>query len=86
MINPNMKSRANQNKIRVNITVDSELLKKAKTKLSLFGGKLSTLFNAYLSEFVKTMDKSPIEDASRLDYKIKALEERLKKLESKFPK
>ena len=42
------------NKVRVNITVDGELLEKAKTKLHLFGGKLSTLFNAYLKDFVKT--------------------------------
>ena len=40
-------------KIRVNITVDKDKLEKAKTKLNLFGGKLSTLFNAYLSEFVE---------------------------------
>ncbi len=83
MTNPNAKSSTKPDKIRVNITVDSELLEKAKTKLSLFGGKLSTLFNAYLSEFVKTMSKSPIEDASRIDNKLKALEGRLRKLESK---
>ena len=42
-------------KIRVNVTVDSELLKQAKKKLGLFGGKLSTLFNAYLTDFVKSV-------------------------------
>jgi len=42
-------------KIRVNISVDKELLEKAKTKLETFGGKLSSLFNAYLADFVKSL-------------------------------
>ncbi|MBS3091063.1 hypothetical protein J4217_01275 [Candidatus Pacearchaeota archaeon] len=68
-------------KIRVNITVDKESLEKAKTKLNLFGGKLSTLFNAYLNDFVESMNKNnPNKELSR---RIKELENRLKKLEHK---
>jgi polyhydroxyalkanoate synthesis regulator phasin len=68
-------------KIRVNITVDKELLDKAKTKLELFGGKVSTLFNAYLNDFVESIDKnSPNKELSK---RIEELEERLKKLEKK---
>jgi hypothetical protein len=68
-------------KTRVNITVDSALLKKAKTKLNLFGGKLSTLFNAYLREFVETMDKEPYSQRKEIDIKFRELEKRLDKLE-----
>ena len=70
-------------KIRVNITVDEELLGHAKKKLNLFGGKLSTLFNAYLNDFVKTMDKTPGAEHEELVKRIKELEERVKKLERK---
>lgn len=68
-------------KIRVNITVDKDKLYKAKTKLNLFGGKLSTLFNAYLSEFVESMDKKI--DSRDVAKKIKELEIRVKKLEGR---
>ncbi|MEK6850124.1 MAG: hypothetical protein AABX85_00960 [Nanoarchaeota archaeon] len=68
------------NRIRVNITVDKNLLNKAKTKLDLFGGKLSTLFNAYLRDFVETMDK----DFGSNQKKMKELESRIKKLENDF--
>ncbi len=68
-------------RVRVNVTVDDELLKKAKTKLNLFGGKLSTLFNAYLNDFVKGIDK-PSDSLKDLDLKIKDIENRVKKLES----
>ena len=71
------------NKIRVNITVDKELLNKAKTKLELFGGKVSTLFNAYLADFVETMDKDFSSERKEMQKKIKELEERLRKLEDK---
>ena len=71
------------NKIRVNITVDKELLNKAKTKLELFGGKVSTLFNAYLADFVETMDKDFSSERKEMHKKIKELEERLRKLEDK---
>jgi len=66
-------------KVRVNITVDRVLLKKAKGKLDLFGGKLSTLFNAYLSEFVDSMSSSP----TNMSKKLIELEKRVKKLEEK---
>jgi predicted ribosome quality control (RQC) complex YloA/Tae2 family protein len=71
------------NKIRVNITVDKEKLEKAKTKLGLFGGKLSTLFNAYLSDFVSSMEKEPYEGRKELERKLHDMELRLKKLEDK---
>lgn len=70
------------NKIRINITVDEESLKKAKTKLGLFGGKLSTLFNAYLSEFVESMEKEPYENRKEMERKLKEMEIRLKRLEN----
>ena len=68
-------------KIRVNITVDSQTLEKAKKKLKLFGGKLSTLFDAYLSDFVKTMDKDFSANQKQTSEKIKELEERIGRLE-----
>jgi len=70
-------------KVRVNITVDKDKLEKAKKKISLFGGKLSTLFNAYLSEFVESMGKEPAKTHSELSSKMRDLEGRLKKLERK---
>ena len=73
-------------KVRVNITVDRDKLEKAKKKLHLFGGKLSTLFNAYLSEFIKSMGERPIESQSELQKKVRDLEMRLKKLEKKAEK
>lgn len=75
-----------ENKIRINITVDKESLEKAKTKLNLFGGKLSTLFNAYLSDFVKSMDKQAESNYKILEEKNKELESRLKKIEDKISK
>ena len=68
-------------KVRVNITVDRETLSKAKRKLSLFGGKLSTLFDAYLRDFVASMDKDFSADQKSLQKKIKELEERIASLE-----
>ena len=73
--------RKDMTKIRVNITVDKGLLDKAKTKLDLFGGKLSTLFNAYLKDFVVSIDKEFSSDYKNIQQKIKDLEERMKKLE-----
>ena len=70
-------------KIRVNITVDEELLEKAKQKLELFGGKMSTLFNVYLSDFVKSIEKNSPNETKKLQSKIKDLEDRIKKLEKK---
>ena len=73
--------RDTKKKIRVNITVDKEILDRAKTKLNLFGGKLSTLFNAYLSDFVESMDKTARNEHKELENKVKELEDRLKKIE-----
>ncbi|MDD5700321.1 MAG: hypothetical protein PHH00_04020 [Candidatus Nanoarchaeia archaeon] len=72
------------NKIRINITVDSKNIERAKTKLKLFGGKLSTLFDAYLEDFVSTMEKEPYENLKDRDRKIKELEERIERLEKKI--
>ncbi|MDO8460529.1 MAG: type II toxin-antitoxin system CcdA family antitoxin [Nanoarchaeota archaeon] len=69
-------------KVRVNITVDEELLRQAQKKLKLFGGKLSTLFNAYLADFVKSMEKTPGKEHEELIEKIKDLGERVRKLEA----
>ena len=69
-------------KVRVTITVDKEKLEKAKTKLGLFGGKLSTLFNAYLSEFVESMEKEPYTERKELERRLHEMESRLKKLEN----
>lgn len=79
-----IKVKKDKKKIRVNITVDRELLDKAKHKLDMFGGKVSTLFNAYLSDFVSSMDKQYNENAKMMEDKIKELEDRLKKLEKKW--
>ncbi len=68
-------------KVRVNISVDAEMLKKAKSKLNLFGGKLSTLFNAYLSDFVDSIE-TPRNEPESVRNKMKELEARIKKLES----
>lgn len=76
-----IKIKKNKKKVRVNITVDKVLLDKAKNKLDMFGGKVSTLFNAYLSDFVSSMDKNYNENNKQLHEKIKELEDRLKKVE-----
>ncbi len=70
-------------KIRVNITVDKDTLVLAKRKLGLFGGKLSTLFDAYLRDFVKSMDKDYGADYRVLQEKVAELEKRLGKVEGK---
>lgn len=70
-----------KHRARVNITVDTELLKKAKTKLHLFGGKLSTLFNAYLEDFVESMDKDFSSGKKEMNEKIKELERRIRRIE-----
>ncbi|MCX8159209.1 MAG: hypothetical protein N3D20_02890 [Candidatus Pacearchaeota archaeon] len=70
----------NKNKVRINITVDREKLEKAKTKLNLFGGKLSTLFNAYLTEFVESMSR----DINNKNYekRFEDIERRLRRIET----
>ena len=70
-------------RIRVNISVDKELLDKAKTKLDLFGGKLSTLFNVYLRDFTNSIDKNFSDDKKAIDERLKDIEIRLKKLEKR---
>ncbi len=70
-------------KIRVNITVDKSALDKAKTQLHLFGGKLSTLFNAYLYDFVESMDKNYASNQKAMKQRIDMIEKRLDKMESK---
>ena len=70
-------------KIRVNITVDRATLEQAKKKLHLFGGKLSTLFNAYLEDFVRSAQKPLGDEHKELVRKMKELEARLAKLENK---
>ncbi len=72
-----------KNKIRVNITVDVNNLEKAKTKLKLFGGKLSTLFDAYLSDFVKSIDSTPSKTQEELLRRINILEKRMERLEER---
>lgn len=70
-------------KIRVNITVDEDLLKEARKKLDLFGGKLSTLFNAYLNDFVKSMNEEVGKGHKELLEKLEELEKRIEKIEKK---
>jgi len=72
-----------KNKVRVNISVDRVLLNKAKKRLDLFGGKLSTLFNAYLADFIKGINKEIGGERKELERKVKELEERIEKLENK---
>jgi hypothetical protein len=71
------------NKVRVNITLDKDNLEKVKKKLNLYGGKLSTLFNLYLTDFVSSMDNEISDVHKEMSSKIKELELRLKKLEEK---
>lgn len=68
-------------KVRVNITVDKEKLDKVKSRLHLFGGKLSTLFNAYLDDFIESMDKNFSTASKDMAIKIKEMDERIKKIE-----
>jgi hypothetical protein len=82
MIKPNKNS--SRKKIRVNITVDSENLEKAKKKLNLFGGKLSTLFNLYLSDFVEGMNKNITDSNKEIISKLDDFEARIRKIEEKI--
>ena len=78
----NVKTKNRISKIRVNITVDKLLLKKARKKLDLFGGKLSTLFNAYLTDFFKSMDEKLGGNYEELSVKVREIEKRLEKFEA----
>lgn len=71
-------------KVRVNITVDKENLEKAKAKLNLFGGKISTLFDAYLSDFIKSMDKNPEGVQKEILERIQILENKVRSIEKKL--
>jgi hypothetical protein len=77
------KSNSGTKKVRVNITVDKESLERAKDKLEMFGGKLSTLFNAYLSDFVTSMDKRYNDNQKSLGKKVEEIEKKLKELEKR---
>ena len=79
-----IKIKKDSKKIRVNITVDKALLDKAKHRLDMFGGKVSTLFNAYLSDFVSSMDKNYNENNKQMQKRVKELEDRLSKIELLF--
>lgn len=72
-----------KNKVRVNITVDKDNLEKAKTKLKYFGGKLSTLFDAYLEDFVSSMSKDAGKTQEELIKRVNILEDRISRLEKK---
>jgi len=73
-------------KIRVNITIDKENLEKAKTKLRLFGGKLSTLFDAYLEDFVGSISKESISNQKEILERIEFLENKIRTIEKKLEK
>ena len=76
-----VKRKDSKKKIRVNITVDKEVLDKAKTKLHLFGWKVSTLFNAYLADFVESMDKKVEGTHKEIIAKLDEMEKRIEKVE-----
>lgn len=81
-----VKRKDSKKKIRVNITVDKEVLDKAKTKLHLFGGKVSTLFNAYLADFVESMDKKVEGTHKEIISKLEEMEKRIEKVEKEKSK
>ena len=72
-----------KNRKRINISVDAELLDKAKKKLNMFGGKISTMFNAYLTDFVSSMEKNYSSNQKSFEKRINELEKKLDKLEKK---
>ena len=78
-----VKVRNTRNKVRINITVDKRNLEQARRKLGLFGGKVSSMFNAYLNDFVKSINKEPTAEHEEFVKKIKELEDRIKRLEKK---
>ncbi len=59
----------------INITIDKDLVNKAKAKLELFGGKFGTLLHGHLADFYKEVGA-----------RLKSLEVRLAKLEKKARK
>ena len=67
-------------KVRINITIDEKLLRQTRKKLGLFGGKISTLFNAFLDDFVKSVENKI--GQKEFAEKVKELEKRMDKIES----
>jgi hypothetical protein len=70
-------------KVRVNVSVDKGNLEKARKKLKFFGGKLSTLFDAFLEDFNKSADLDVGREHEKLVEKVKELEIRLERVEGK---
>jgi len=70
-------------KTRVNVSVDKVNLEKARKKLKFFGGKLSTLFDAFLEDFVKSSNLDVGREHEKLVEKVKELEDRLVMVERK---
>ena len=60
---------------KVSITIDKDLIDRAKSKLELFGGRFSTLLHEHLADFYKEVGN-----------KLKNFESRLAKLEKKARK
>ena len=81
-----VKIRNTRNKVRINITVDKRNLEQARRKLGLFGGKVSSMFNAYLNDFVKSSEKTPSSGFEELINRVRELEQRLKKVEGEAKK
>jgi len=79
-----IKRKNTKKKMRVNITVDKDLLDKAKSKLNMFGGKVSTLFNSYLRDFVNSMEKNYSDNYREQEKKIRELEDKIKKIENEM--
>ncbi len=78
-----IKVKNSRKKVRINITVDKSNLKRAKHKLGMFGGKVSSMFNAYLNDFVKSSSKGASDEHDDLVERVKELEGRIKELEGK---
>ncbi len=75
---------AKDKKIRVNISVDKSLIDKAKKKIEFFGGKLSTLFNAFLKDFTNTIGNIDSNSLIQIKIKIDEFDQRLKKIETQL--
>ena len=70
-------------KTRVNVSVDKSNLDRARKKLKFFGGKLSTLFDAFLEDFVKSSELDVGREHEKLVDKVNELEKRLERVEGK---
>ena len=78
-----VKVRNTRNKVRINITVDKRNLEQARRKLGLFGGKVSSMFNAYLNDFVKSASVGASSGFEELSEKIKELERKIREMEKR---